>query len=108
MNTKSRKIPTIPLNQRELLRGPELAAILGLGRGAFYRARKERQIPEPVHVDGIPGWRRREILDWLDSGCPSPFDWKWRPTLPVKLEDLIALRLKQAVALDDEIKELQA
>jgi predicted DNA-binding transcriptional regulator AlpA len=106
--SKARDVPALPPHQRELLRGPEVAAILGVKRGKFYHLRAEKLIPEPVMLDSVPVWRRRELLDWIDSGCPAAADWKWQATLPVKLDELIALKTRNAAALADEIKELQA
>ena len=33
-------------------------------------------IPEPVHVGRSVYWRPRELVDWVDAGCPDRHTWK--------------------------------
>jgi predicted DNA-binding transcriptional regulator AlpA len=70
---------TIPIHHRELLRGAEVAAVLGIGLSKFHRLKRDELLPSPVVLDGIPMWRRRELIDWVGSGCPCLAEWRWEP-----------------------------
>jgi predicted DNA-binding transcriptional regulator AlpA len=34
------------------------------------------RLPAPLRFGGHPRWRRKEILEWIDAGCPSREIWE--------------------------------
>lgn len=82
----------------ELLTAIETAAMLGIGKETFRQWRQMGVVPEPVTT--LPGddrWRRREIMDWIASGCPNPTSWRWHPSIRCSKDKLVQI-------LEDEIK----
>lgn len=92
----------------ELLGARQLAAMLGISRSEAYQADRDELIPSPVALNSEKRWRTREIIDWIDAGLPRRSDWKWRPTVPAKLDDLIRLRTQQVADLQRELAELRS
>lgn len=50
----------------------ELAQILAMSPRTLLRKRNDGHIPEPMQQTGAPRWCLRQILDWIDCGCPRP------------------------------------
>lgn len=99
--------PAIPLHDRELLTQQEVYRVLGLGRSKWFQARKAELVPFPVMVSGAPMWRRRELADWVDAGCPPAADWKWSPTVPVTIDEALRVKSAALARLQREIAELE-
>ena len=58
---------------------PEPAALLDVSTVArllscsprhVYRLAECRQIPQPVKLGALIRWRRSELEEWLEAGCP--------------------------------------
>ena len=71
-------IPIAPGPEAELLSGPEVAAVLGIGLSCFHKLRKTGRLPLPLRFCRAPRWRRRELLDWINAGMPQNSCWKWQ------------------------------
>jgi len=99
--------PVVLNAQRELVGVRDVAVMLGVSRATARRWNDEGLLPSPLRVGGRILWRVRELRDWIDAGGPPRDDWKWRPSLPAKLEQLIELKRDEAVALAAEIAELE-
>jgi len=61
----------------ELLTDAEAAHLCGMGRSTWRRLHAAGKVPEPVRLGGCVRWRRREILDWIEEGCPPRDRWRW-------------------------------
>ena len=51
----------------------DVVAVSALGVGStrhVYRLSDAGRMPAPVKLGALVRWRRREILDWINSGCP--------------------------------------
>lgn len=62
----------------ELLTVPQVARILGWSESVV-RQRKRKQIellPLPIKVGGVFQWSRRELIRWLEHGCPPRQKWE--------------------------------
>jgi hypothetical protein len=35
-------------------------------------------IPAPRHIGRSTRWSRRELVDWIDAGCPPRSEWQAR------------------------------
>ena len=100
---------SVPLMQRELWRGPELRAILGMRRSTFLKASQSGAIPAPVEIVGIRWWRSREIIDWLLAGAPDvkSEDWKWREVRTVNAKDYHTLLCKQITDAQSQLASIE-
>ena len=76
--TPAPAIPIAPGPEAELLSGPEVAAVLGIGLSCFHKLRKTGRLPLPLRFCRAPRWRRRELLDWINAGMPQNSCWKWQ------------------------------
>lgn len=100
--------PQLPLHERELWSAADLAQVLEISRKTVTQLNKEGFIPEPIRIKGLVRWRRREIIDWLDSDCPARGDsrngrpWRWKPGAVVKLETYLATLKAECVTLTAE------
>ncbi|NOY42980.1 MAG: helix-turn-helix domain-containing protein [Planctomycetes bacterium] len=48
-----------------------VAAMLGCSQRHVYRLADAGRLPVPVKLGALIRWRRDELNDWLDDGCPS-------------------------------------
>ncbi|MFZ5829013.1 MAG: helix-turn-helix transcriptional regulator [Planctomycetota bacterium] len=54
----------------ELLRKAEVAKILAMGPRTVDRAWREGLMPAPRVIGGSLRWSRREVMEWINQGCP--------------------------------------
>ncbi len=51
------------------------AKLLNVSERMVYRLADQKAAPCPVRLGTLVRWRLAEIIEWIDSGCPSK--WKW-------------------------------
>lgn len=51
------------------------AKLLNVSERMVYRLADQRAAPTPIRLGTLVRWRLAEIIEWIDSGCPSK--WKW-------------------------------
>ena len=54
----------------ELLKLREVARMTGLGKSTIRKHEAMGLFPKHVKINGALRWRRREVEDWIDAGCP--------------------------------------
>ena len=42
----------------------------------WWRLASAGKTPAPVHLGGATMWKRQEILDWIQAGCPARDIWE--------------------------------
>jgi excisionase family DNA binding protein len=64
--------------QREdgLLTAKQVAELLNVGRSRIYTMRSCGQIPLSIALGGSVRWNKRELLDWIQEGCPPLRKWE--------------------------------
>lgn len=60
-----------PAVSAELLDVGAVAAMLNCSRRHVYRLADGGRLPRPVKLGQLVRWRRAELLQWLDEGCPA-------------------------------------
>jgi predicted DNA-binding transcriptional regulator AlpA len=90
-----------------LLRAFELSRLLNCSRSQLHELDRAGYVPSPILFGESRVWRVAEIRDWITAGCPERSDWKWRPSVAVKLDDLMELRRRERDALVAEVRELE-
>ena len=60
-----------------LLDAAEAARLLGICRAGVYRAVSSGRMPGPVRIGRRTLWRRDELEDWVNAGCPARTRWEW-------------------------------
>jgi excisionase family DNA binding protein len=55
----------------QLLDVRAVAALLDCSARHVYRLADAGRIPRPVKLGQLVRWRRAELIEWLDAGCPS-------------------------------------
>jgi len=58
-------------HEKELLNIRAVAQMLDLGERTVWRMADSGVLPKPLKVGSRRKWRRRELLAWLDNGCPA-------------------------------------
>ncbi len=53
-----------------------LAALLDRSEASLERDRAAGRLPAPVWLGGSRKWRRKEIAEWVDCGCPTQAEWE--------------------------------
>lgn len=73
---------TTILDQRnvEALDAPAAGRLLGISGRHLYRLTDSGDAPPPRRLGRSVRWSRRELLAWLDAGCPSPRKTGWTYT----------------------------
>ena len=61
--------PTAP--EPELLSTKAAAALLGIGERTLWRFSNCGRAPAPIKLGGAVRYRRRDLLAWIDDGCPD-------------------------------------
>lgn len=54
----------------ELLTTAEVARLVNAGQRSVWRWSRSGVMPAPVRIGNAVRFRRSEILEWLDAGCP--------------------------------------
>jgi len=48
-----------------------VAQLLGCSGRHVYRLSDAGRMPRPIKLGQLVRWRRGELLDWINDGCPS-------------------------------------
>lgn len=109
------------LSGRVLVDGKEMAALLGFGLSQFGKLRRQGLILNPIRFGEFSPyrvrnrrgpecpvrWRFAEVLDWVAAGCPPAADWRWVPTVRVRVAEAHELLCRQSEEIRREIQELE-
>lgn len=57
--------------ERELLEVRAAAALLGVSVRTLWRCRDMGVCPRPVQILGAVRWRRADLVEWIQEGCPN-------------------------------------
>jgi excisionase family DNA binding protein len=65
-------MPTIGANDpmELLITVDEVAAMLSLSPRTVWRRSSTGELPAPVRIGGSVRWRRSDIVQWVNAGCP--------------------------------------
>jgi predicted DNA-binding transcriptional regulator AlpA len=55
---------------RELLTAAESAEVAGVAKRSWWRYVSSGKAPAPVRLGGAVRWRRSELAEWIQAGCP--------------------------------------
>ena len=59
-----------------LINVEQAAALLGVGRSLFYSMHSSGTLgPLPIRLGRRVLWRRNELEDWINAGCPARHEW---------------------------------
>ena len=64
--------PTVPL----LIGMRDLCELLDRSEASLERDHAAGRLPAPVRLGGSRKWRRAEIAEWVDAGCPPLAEWE--------------------------------
>jgi len=68
-----------PPAQAMLLTCEEAAGLLSVSRAMFWRLHSQGKVPMPIRLSArVVRWNRKELVDWLNSGCPIREKWNVR------------------------------
>ena len=48
-----------------------VAALIPCSERTVYRLADSGKMPMPIKLSGLVRWRRAEILEWINAGCPK-------------------------------------
>ncbi len=74
MNTTTNAIES----ERLALTAVETAKLLGVSTRHIWKLHAAGQLPQPVRLGRSVRWRRKELLAWLEAGCPARDVWERR------------------------------
>ena len=63
--------PATPNGITPLISAHELSTILGISKRTVWRLLSGKQLPAPVRIGGSVRWRRDQICNWINEGCPA-------------------------------------
>jgi excisionase family DNA binding protein len=70
-DSPAREAPANREGESPLVDAKEAAGLCRISESMLYKLNAEGRMPAPVRIGSLMRWRRREILDWIDSGCPD-------------------------------------
>jgi predicted DNA-binding transcriptional regulator AlpA len=59
-----------------LITANSLAKLLGVSTRSVWRGEAAGLLPSPVRIGAIVRWRRSEVLEWIEAGCPERKLWE--------------------------------
>lgn len=62
-----------------VLSDAQAATMMGCSRSHWRSMDRLGQVPASVKLGRSTKWRRDEVIDWLNAGCPPRHQWRWRP-----------------------------
>lgn len=65
-----KKTVTAPTVAAELLTATESATVAGVKARTWWRYVSSGRAPRPIRIGGVTRWRRSDILEWIEAGCP--------------------------------------
>ncbi len=99
----------LPITERELLDAEDVGRLLGVSRSQIFEWSRRAMMPESITFSrACVRWRRREVVDWVLSGCPPRDAWCWLPTTRVNLDEWVEFQNNQLSSLREECTRLQA
>jgi excisionase family DNA binding protein len=76
-DTQTPPQPTAPKQTEDgLLTATQVAELLNIGRSRIYTMRSCGQIPLAIRFGRSTRWNKRELLDWIQEGCPPLRKWE--------------------------------
>ena len=63
-------------SQAELLSARESAALCGVSVRQWWRWDSSGKVPAAVKIGSTKRWRRDELRQWIDAGCPLRMKWE--------------------------------
>jgi excisionase family DNA binding protein len=64
----------------KLLNVKEVSEMLGISERTIYRLSDAGDMPRPVKLGASVRWRRRELENWVEDGCPKDCNVKKQKT----------------------------
>jgi predicted DNA-binding transcriptional regulator AlpA len=58
-----------------LLRAPQAASFCSIAIRTWRMLDANGRIPRSIHLGRSAFWRRKELQDWVDAGCPDRVTW---------------------------------
>ena len=59
-----------------LLGAKQVGLMLGISRSTVHRLNAEGRLPRPVRLGRAARWRREELAQWVEAGCPPRERWE--------------------------------
>ncbi len=64
--------------EKILVSAREAAGLLGISRTTWLSLYNSGKTPKAIRLGRRILWRLEELKDWVDEGCPSRYNWKWK------------------------------
>lgn len=61
-----------------VLTATEAARLFSLSRAGWWKLHNSGRVPIPIRLGRRTLWRRKELLAWVDAGCPNREAWMTR------------------------------
>lgn len=73
-----------------LLPSEKAAALCGVSEECWLSLDSSGKVPMPMILSERKLWRRYELADWIDAGCPSREQWRFQRVneLPLTINEL--------------------
>jgi predicted DNA-binding transcriptional regulator AlpA len=72
------------------------AALAGVCRATWHRLRAANKLPPAVKLGRSVRWRREEIVEWIQAGCPDAKVWAAMQATGKRLVGAIPPRRREA------------
>jgi len=58
-------------DKKLLLKARDVAALCGVSVRTVWDWRAAGRLPQPINIGRLVRWRRKDIEDWIEAGCPD-------------------------------------
>ena len=60
----------------------EAARLCCFSESMIYKLKRAGKMPPPIKIGALMRWKRRELLEWIEAGCPED-GWKGKDSSEV-------------------------
>jgi excisionase family DNA binding protein len=64
-------------DESPLVDAKEAARLCSISESMLYKLNAAGRMPAPVRIGTLLRWKRRDLLEWIDAGCPTD-GWEGR------------------------------
>lgn len=78
MNTEKRQNAERCDSAQLIVGAKHVAIMLGISLRTVRSMDASGKLPLPVRIGGLVSWRKQELIDWVEAGCPDRETWNTR------------------------------
>ncbi len=70
-DSPARATPEHREGESPLVGAKEAARLCSISESMLYTLNRAGKMPPPIRIGTLLRWKRRELLEWIEAGCPG-------------------------------------